>query len=294
MDNLKRLNLELSAFCGYKCVGCPNTYMEREKGSMSIELFDKIFSEIGGSLDTVYLANYGEPLLNKNIGILLELARNTRIEKVLSTTGAMLENFEDLEFLSALDELVISINGFDQETYAKHQKGGNFGVVKRGLAKLTSIMANANTNYVLQIVAHKHNLAELDKLEHFAHQYGFKTVQIKSFNVMDNNQSTFDEFIPLDTGFSRYKTNKFPERRTNIKAPCKEWMVVNWNGDVNPCCWDYEGNYIMGNVDQQGVFGVWNSPKMKEFRRNILNDKYLSICNQCGNSQVIKRYNIVK
>ena len=39
-NELKRLNLELSALCSYACAPCPNTYMGREKGHMDLRLFN--------------------------------------------------------------------------------------------------------------------------------------------------------------------------------------------------------------------------------------------------------------
>jgi len=293
-NKLKRINVELSAYCNYSCVGCPNTYMARKKGHMSSEIFQQIFHETGNILDTVYLANFGESLLNQKIHYLLESIRDTSIKKILSTNGGTLYRFDNLEFLGALDELVVSINGFDEKTFAHHQKGGSLQKVKEGLNRVVPIMANAKTDYVLQMVAHKMNLEEINKLEEFAQQFGFKTIVIKSFNVMNKSMDTFKEFVPIGTEYSRYKKEELPSEKTSSKIPCKEWMVINWNGDVNPCCWDYEGKYIMGNVAEQGVFGVWNSPKMMELRENIESGNLLDICNNCGDSQEIKRFKVDK
>lgn len=291
-NKLKRINIELSARCGYQCIGCPNTYMKRDKGSMTLDLFESIVNEISDTIDIVYLANFGEPLLNKQIPEMLELLRGAPIKSVLSTSGAPLHTFNNLEFLTSLDELIISINGFDQETYAKHQKGGDLGNVLSGLDNLGPIMQSAETNYVLQLVANKYNLEDIEKIDSFAKEYSFDSIIIKSFNVMDNKQETFDEFIPPNSIFSRYKERVLGEN-SQIKAPCKEWFVINWNGDVNPCCWNYEGDIILGNVKKEGVFGVWNSKGARDFREKIARKEYIDICVNCGDSQVIKEYKVI-
>lgn len=291
-NKLKRVNIELSAYCGYKCIGCPNTYMKRDKGSMSLELFENIVKEISDKIDIVYLANFGEPLLNHQAPKMLELLRDLPIKSVLSTTGAPLHSFKNLEFLTSLDELIISINGFDQETYAKHQKGGDLAKVLYGLEKLAPIMQSAETNYILQLVANRYNLEDIEKIDFFAKNYSFDSIIIKSFNVMDNKQETFDEFIPKNSIFSRYKERVLGENN-QIKAPCKEWFVINWNGDVNPCCWNYEGDIIFGNVKKDGVFAVWNSNVARNFREKIARKEYIDICVNCGDSQVIKEYKVI-
>ena len=62
---------------------------------------------------------------------------------------------------------------------------------------------------------------------------------------MDKKQETFDKFVPADSSFSRYKhgLNESPKYSENKTYPCQEWMVINWDGSVNPCCWDYNGKH---------------------------------------------------
>ena len=58
-------------------------------------------------------------------------------------------------------------------------------------------------------------------------------------------------------------------------------MVINWNGDVNLCCWDYEGKIIIGNVKEEGVFGTWQSVKMKKLKDKLKTEKILDYCGGC-------------
>ena len=295
MDELKRLNIELSAHCGYKCVSCPNTYMERNKGHMSLDLFNRIFDEIDGRVQKVFLWNYGESLLNPNVGSMIYRTQDSSTYTVLSTTGSRLTKLEDLRFLGALDELIISINGLTQEIYEFHQVNGNLDNVKRGLARIAPIMEGSDTEYILQFVANLRNLEQVKELNDFAMEFCFKRVVVKSFNVMDGSDQTFRDFVPVGTKFSRYKQDKKtyipPEDKIE---PCLEWMVINHNGDVNPCCWDYRGEYIMGNVGEEGVYVVWNSKKMIEHRKMIKSRHYLPICVDCKNGKVVMDWEVEK
>ncbi len=284
---LRRLNLEVSAVCNYACCSCPNTYFSRKKGHMPERMFLKIFDEVGNDLDRVLLWNYGEPLLNPNIASMLEQIRGYRTTKVMSTTGYRLEDFSDLEFMTAIDEIVVSINGLTQEVYESHQKGGDLEKVKRGLKKLKKVLEGSPTKLVLQMVANSYNLKEIEGLDEFAKEFGFDEVTVKSFNVMDNKKETMMNFVPFGTVYSRYGEKGLVRSPPITGGPCLEWMVINWNGDVNVCCWDYDSKYVLGNVETQGVYGVWNSPAMRGHRENIARGKYLDICIDCTSSKTV-------
>lgn len=294
MNKLKRLNIELSAHCSYQCVGCPNTFMKRKKGHMSFDLFNKIFSEIDDKVKNVYLWNYGEPLLNPDIDKILLRVKNSLTHVSLSTTGMNLNIIDNIECLQNVDELIISINGLDKETYEFHQKGGNFDNVIDGLKRIKPIMESSNVDYILQVVANVKNILQIDELNDFAKKYSFKTIVIKSFNCMDNNNKTLKKFVPLGTKFSRYKIDSSIKKISERNEPCLSSFVINWNGDVNPCCWDYKGEFILGNVSQDRVFGVWNSNDFQKHLNKIMNKKYFPFCNSvnCKTNTTILKWRV--
>lgn len=291
-DRLQRLNLELTSRCNYACVGCPTHELIRGKGVMKPELFKEILNETGNELERVFLWGYGEPLLHPNISELVRYAGRFKTKKVMSTTGWRLEDLTDLESLGQLDELIISINGLNQEVYARHQINGDFEKVMRGVRKVAPIMQDSKTRFIMQIVAHKENLNDIPKAEDFARRYGFDALIVKSFNVMDRKQETFERFVPLGTPFSRYKKglNDPPKIPENGIYPCQEWMVINWDGSVNPCCWDYRGEHNFGNVRDEGVDGVWNNFVASKHRDQIKIGRFLDICVDCANSKTVSSY----
>ena len=289
-DKLQRLNIELTSRCNYVCVGCPTHELIRGKSSMDAELYKAILGEIGNKLERVFLWGYGEPLLHPQVTELLRYAGNFSTKKVMSTTGWGLEDLSDVEALTHLDELIISINGLTPEVYAQHQINGDLEKVIRGMEKVASVLADSKTRFIMQIVAHKGNLDELKHAEDFAKRYGFDTLVIKSFNVMDRRQETFDKFVPFGTPYSRYKKGLSdpPKKLQSGVYPCEEWMVINWDGSVNPCCWDYKGEYNLGNVRDEGVYGIWNNLRALKHRNEIKQGNLLKICVDCASSKTVE------
>jgi MoaA/NifB/PqqE/SkfB family radical SAM enzyme len=289
-DKLQRINLELTSRCNYACAGCPTHDLIRGKGSMDVKLYKSIFNEVGNDVERVFLWGYGEPLLHPRITELLRYSENFPTKKIMSTTGWKLEDLQDIESLTALDELIISINGISQEVYSKHQIHGDLEKVLRVLKRVSPVIADSKTRFIMQMVAHKENLNEISEAEEFAKKYGFDMLVIKSFNVMDRQQETFDKFVPLGTQYSRYKSrlNDSPKKPQNGIYPCEEWMVINWDGSVNPCCWDYRGEFNLGNVGEEGVYGVWNNIIAMKHRGQIRERKFLDICVDCANSKTVQ------
>src|SRR3989338_2219523 len=177
-DKLQRLNLELTSRCSYACVGCPTHELIRGKGSMDAELYKAILDEVGNNLDRIFLWGYGEPLLHPQATELIRYAGNFSTKKVMSTTGWRLEDLSDVEALTHLDELIISINGLTPEVYAQHQINGDLEKVIRGMEKVASVLADSKTRFIMQIVAHKGNLDELKHAEDFAKRYGFRSEKV--------------------------------------------------------------------------------------------------------------------
>ncbi len=257
---------------------------------MEVELYKAIFDEVGNDLNRIFLWGYGEPLLHPRITELLRYTGNFSAKKIMSTTGWKLEDLSDIESLTALDELIISINGITPKVYSQHQMHGDLEKVIRGLVRVSPVLRDSETRFIMQMVAHKGNIDKIIQAEDFAREYGFDMLVVKSFNVMDKKQDTFDRFVPLGTTYSRYQKglNDAPKKPQNGIYPCEEWMVINWDGSVNPCCWDYKGEYNFGNVGELGVQGVWSNFIASRHRNQIRQGKFLDICVDCANSKTVQ------
>ena len=288
-NELKRINIELTSRCNYACVGCPTHELLRGKGAIDSELYKSIFDETGNNLDRIFLWGYGEPLLHPQATELIRYARNFSTKKVMSTTGWRFEDLSDIDALTNLNELIVSINGITPEVYKQHQVNGDLEKVIRGLERVAPVLANSDTRFIMQTVAHKGNIDEIPQTKEFARKYGFDMLVIKSFNVMDRKQETFEKFVPIGTPYSRYQNGLSdpPKKPQNGVYPCEEWMVINWDGSVNPCCWDYKGEHNLGNVRDAGVYGVWNNLRALKHRSEIKKGNFLEICVDCANSKTV-------
>jgi len=287
----KKMMFELSSICNYRCVGCPNPYLNRGNGHMPSDFLFKAFMDVGNKLEKAFLWLYGESLLNPNIEEILTGIKNYSAKKILSTNGWGIVDFQDISFLSSLDVLVISINGITKESYAFHQKGGGLCKVLNGAKRVGNELRDSSTILAIQTVVNKKNIEDIEKIREFSEENGFDEFVLKSFNVMDGSKKTFERFVPEGTKYSRYEKNQNKSSSNRNNYPCLNGMALGFNGEVFPCCYDYNGQIRLGNLKQQEISEIWNSQKSKDFRRKIKNGKFLEMCTDCSNnSRIIKKW----
>ena len=60
------------------------------------------------------------------------------------------------------------------------------------------------------------------------------------------------------------------------------WVHVNLNpnGEVVPCC-IATNNYVIGDLNNQSIEDIWNSPRMVNLRQQFLDGKKPKICTRC-------------
>lgn len=74
-----RLWVELTSYCNYKCVMCPNKDLKKEdKGFMEIELFKKIVDEAQDFIFDINLAHRGESMLHPQLIEAIEYAKKKK------------------------------------------------------------------------------------------------------------------------------------------------------------------------------------------------------------------------
>ena len=98
----------------------------------------------------------------------------------------------------------------------------------------------------------------------------------------------------VNTKIRRIKSDKWNIVYVNLKEnyefnPCSYlWsrMLIFWNGEVVPCCRDYEGaNLNMGSVLNETVKNIWLSKNYMNLRKEHLEGKRLQM-DMCGNCDI--------
>jgi len=291
------LMVEPTNLCNLNCPLCPtgNKSLKRERGFMPLDGFKKTMDELGDYLLNLTLWNYGEPMLHKDIYEMIEYAKTKKIFIRLSTNGHFFDSQENIKklILSGLDDLIIALDGGSQETLSKYRVGANFETIINGIRKVTEEKKKLGSRLPfveLQFIIMKHNEHEVEKMKKIAEEIGVDKLTLKTVTLEIENSKEelekMEQFLPANEEYSRYGKNENELKRKKIvKNKCiRLWLssVINWNGDVVPCCYDAEGIFTFGNAFQKPFKEIWLNDQYAKFRETILkNKKSVKMCSNC-------------
>ena len=277
--------------CNGSCIMCPNGYKNKIKNEpMSDTLFKKIIDEISrekSSLTYILLYLQNEPLLDNDIFRKIKLIKqmnNGLIRTKLITNGTLLtpDKIKELEE-SKLDDLIISVDAYTEETFNKIRRGLNFSKVLESIDNI--LESNYDNCFYLGFVKQKDNIAELND---FIKYWRKKGVPPTLFNIdsRSGDLPTF-ESLRIKEELSYFLKLRYSILRNIIKCCANILTTFNilHNGDIILCINDYNKKMILGNVNESSIKEIWNSDKYNKIREMFFNGEYkkIPVCNRCTN-----------
>jgi len=253
LNGLGNINIELTSRCNKSCWMCGRRKVEKEMPELALEYSDidfDLLKSIARQLPpniVVQLHNNGESLLYLEFGNAVRLF-NKQITNVV-TNGKLLVEKAD-EIIDNLDTMAISIIENDPEA------DNQYTIIE----KFLKIKGNKKPFTILRING-------LVKLERYK-----KLGLVMATRVLHSPLGSFN-----------YKKNPtIPE--IGICLDFLHHLSINNKGEVSICVrFDPERHGIIGDVKEQSLKEIWNSPKrMKwlEYHRQGKRDK-IPLCSYC-------------
>lgn len=238
-----RVFVDICSVCNLRCMMCPqgnldNVGSPRDTGMMSAATFDRVISYL---LKTGYMSEYldlytwGEPLLNPELGEILDICRGNKIKAVISTNLSL--SPEKVVLLTRYDVylLLVSVSGFSGKTYARNHVGGHFELVQSNLEVLGNHRDRIK-NVVLKYLVFKYNKKEIPLARTFCMDNGFQF-------------GAYTGAIPCPTSFFRYfddcsyrkKVGEFIDHeliklRPFRSCPQEPTITLNHRAELVQCC----------------------------------------------------------
>ncbi len=284
--------VEPTTSCNLRCPECPSGLRSftRPTGMMSNDTLIKLLDELHEQLLYMTLYFQGEPYLNPQFFQSVRLANERRIYTATSTNGHFLSPQAAEETVtSGLNRLIISMDGTDQESYAKYRIGGTLDKVKEGIRNLVATrkrMKQHNPYVILQFILFEHNIHQQNEVRRLAKELSVDKLEFKSAQVYDFEKGS--PLIPSDEALSRYKrleNGHFSIKNQQLSKCWKMWhsCVMTWDGNIVPCCFDKDAKYTMGNIHNSSFRDIWNGQPYLDFRSRLLaNRREIDICTNCS------------
>jgi len=285
--------VEPTTACQLKCPHCPTGRGEltRPSATLTLDRFKTIWDSIHPAPMLLQLWNQGEPLVNRHTPAIIRHAAASGAKVVMASNVELISDREDLAeelVRSGLAEIVLSLDGTEPSSHAKYRVGGDFAKVETAIRRLVAAKRSLGVRHPLitwQFILFKHNLLEVNEARRLAKEWGvdrvvFKTAQLEAFDREEG-----EKWLPEEPRLRRYdlKGDKWVLRRME-KPFCQRILsstVIQADGDVVPCCFDKDGEFVMGNLFETPFEEVWKGQKYYNFRFRVQNCIRPPMCRNC-------------
>ncbi|MFN8544983.1 MAG: radical SAM protein [Candidatus Binatia bacterium] len=262
-----KLTVEPINTCNLGCPACftGDGQVSRPRKTMPLDLYRRLLDEMGDCLFQVEFCNWGEPLLNKQIGTMIREATDRGIGTVANTNFSF--PFDDARaeelVTSGLTILGVSIDGARQETYEQYRVGGDLATVLDNCRKVRDAKRRLGAQTPQMIWAFHifpHNVFDVEPAKAMARELEMGISMEKGWLVGEEWERD---------GFFHFKDEIRP-------FPCLflwNQTVVNSDGGVAPCCGTFYREDDMGQLAlAPGTPGattfreVWNGERFRQAR----------------------------
>lgn len=333
-----KIFIELTNICNFNCPCCPSSKMKRNRGFMDDALFYSLVDQISeyGLSSCVAFHVMGEPLLHPSFPLFLHYAK-TKIPTVhLFTNGSRITPDLLNLILSHADILDINLQSCDERSFERRQaKDISFAQYADKIKAVIEAKFRAGSNCRIQLGFID---GSLNMLKHIDNKSGFpinrraierhvhESWEPFFLSIADKYKVPFSflaehitvhvqhQVLPGVTVYTRWATTwgnsvcTSPNIIPALYAKCNgltDQLAILWNGDVTPCCNDFDGSVVLGNAHSTSLVDIMDSDLFRQilngFQRGIPVHPHCQKCKGgpsviswlCGQLFSFVRYNYV-
>ena len=257
--------VEPTNYCPYRCIMCPRGlgWMTRPKGFMELGIFEQALTTLPSEQRLLRLHHFGEAILHTEIAAMIRIAAEKGLVSLISLNPFTLNNAL-IEMLADANPGIVcfSMDGFTAQ--AVREIRGIHMPVKHGIEMIRRFCQvtrgkGRKTLKVLQTVMLDRNRAELEARDKLASELAGS-----DFCIYDTPNTGFG-FDSIIRKHSASCHDPALISREDCQAPFHQ-VVVLWNGDVAVCCYDYNGDTVIGNICSQTLEDVWHGDRAWRLR----------------------------
>ena len=272
MKRFNKVYLEISNICNLKCAFCPKT--KRQPKVMNEQEFTLLLKKLKPWTDFLYFHLMGEPLCHPNLKRYLELAGNAGFKVILTTNGTLLSKQQEVLLTAAgLHKVNISLHAFEANDLSvpfEAYLDGCFAFGKAAEGKKLVVYRLWN-----QGGADEMNQQILMHMERYfpkpwhEHRRGIR----------------IGEKVFLEYG-DKFDWPDLTAEDGGDRVFCyglRDQIGVLCDGTVVPCCLDHDGDIALGNLLQEDLSDILETPRAKAIYEGFTHRTATEeLCRKCG------------
>lgn len=260
----RSIYIEPTSRCNELCQQCPRTLLSREEDrDLRFDEFRAIVDQFP-ELERVVLHGLGEPLLNKELPLMIRYLKARSVYVLFNSNGILLSEKRGQALIeSGLDEYRLSMDGANRQTYAHIRGVDAFDKIWHNVGNFTTMQREQNAlkpAISLWFTAMRENLPELPNLIELASEHGIHEVYLQRFIYFEKglavseqalfHRSTSEELALIERCEQMCKERGITFRASGSATPLtsivRDFGARPWSGCSRP----YTLTYITssGNV----------------------------------------------
>ncbi len=249
MKKFKKVYIEITNMCNLNCPFCSKD--NKPKKEMSLEEMEQVLKKIDGYTDYVYLHVKGEPLLHSQFALILALCNKYHKKVNITTNGTLLHKNLDILKDNHVRQINLSMHSF---------KDTNIDTILDDV----KLLAESGIYVVFRFWA---NSTLEDELISKIEAYGY----------------TENVYIDKGEEFIWPSLHNKCFRTTGTCLGLKTHIGILSDGTVIPCCLDSSGVIALGNIFEDDLDSILNSPRAIKMLDGFNNNKLCEeLCQKCG------------
>lgn len=281
----KSVKIELTARCDFQCFFCASHFRLREKRDMDWHFYTHVVKEMRtAGVEELGVFYLGESFIYPQLAEAIQYAKAIGFPYVFLTTNGRLATPDKVKACMAagLDSLKFSFNNASPEQFQA----------------TTGVKANAFHTLIDNI---KQARRIRDELGYACGLYA-SSIQYDG-EQQHRMEAAVAEILPYvdehywlplygQAGFTAGAKGTAPiagnqGRIGALQPPLPCWALfteghITYDGHLAACCFDHDGRFNMGDLNQMGFMEAWHSPSFQALRQaNLAQDVRQTVCEQC-------------
>jgi MoaA/NifB/PqqE/SkfB family radical SAM enzyme len=254
-----KIQIQTASPCNAACAMCPwpDTADRLPQGVMNEATYGRVVEDLAGrGVERTSLFLMNEPLVDRRLAertrLLKERVPETRA--LIYTNGSLLDGARTRALVEAgMDEITVSVVGFDRESYQELMKNVDYDRVMSNLAEIGALLARgALGKLVFRVVGLDFPEARRG-LDEFRARTGIEPF----LRPVTNRAGSVD--------VERFDPGRTPGAFRACQRPFVKTYVL-YNGDVVLCNCDWERTTVLGNVDHARLHEIWRGQALNAIR----------------------------
>ena len=252
LENIKKLEVELSTFCNAACPGCARHYWgtstklpNLKEQHLRVDTVTKLIQQIPNAkqnLELHLVGNIGDPFMNPDIYLGL-LEWSDMVESIHVDTNAGMQKEAFWRNIGRIKNLYVtfSIDGLEDTNHI-YRVGVDWDRLQRNFRAFIRAGGRATWKFLV----FDHNKHQLDEVHTRSKQEGFWRFRSEASMRISSNSN--------DKNFATDSSNTLRQQQNKIQddISCKSldigWIYINAESRIWPCCYTSQ-HYQMSHFD---------------------------------------------